>query len=349
MHLPTLLAASQAGSALSCALYAATQYPQIATYNYDCRDLATDAWGLSVCLLQRNTLNTIMGCANSNANEILSWTVAPGSRVDSLDLIPSDTLAADKLRLMDNDGDGLLRVTPRGLLLVASRLPACKSCRAEDAFLRCPYEDYQKFIGCLCCESVSAKKISCLEDCIYSSGYGPFSQPKQFQRMPWSCKASCVKPRRKGTASNVEDAQSAEYPGSDNSTLGSCDADVYKVVDGERVSDCDDAEAFSNTLTLLTTVTSWGKLDQYTVPTGTASGTNTFGAEVATGTAAASAAADGAAQTVSLASSSAATSAGSAASTSAGGAGSGVGANAVPLKMSVLVLLVAVMVLFVYV
>ncbi|KAF9881636.1 hypothetical protein CkaCkLH20_00782 [Colletotrichum karsti] len=329
MLVPIALVSFLASSALGCGLNSVYQYPNAAQYTYDCRELATDGYGLAICLLQRNTLNAVMGCANVDSNEVISWQVQRGTTIDSLDLIPPDSMTADKLQIADNDADGQLRITPRGLLLVASYLPSCQKCNVEAAFAKCPYNNFQKFIACLCCELVDVKKIACLEDCIFNTNYGLYSQIAQFKRMSWTCQASCTRRTKKnGSAAQIEDSAFS----STNGTVPSCDPNLFKVRNGEMVSDCDDPESFSNTITLITETSTWSKIGQYTEPTAAVT-TNTLGGQIATGTQSAG----GAAETVTLEGA-----ASTSATASASSSGSGAESSAMGVEAPILLVLVLV-------
>lgn len=105
---------------------------------------------LATCLLQTNSIARVMDCTDKGPHKVLFWWLeGRGDPADGLDLIPrSDRCSA----AYSDTTDGKLRVTPRGILLEAAK--ACKSCdkMLARSIAQCPYDTWEKFRGCLCCE-----------------------------------------------------------------------------------------------------------------------------------------------------------------------------------------------------
>ncbi|KAF0323878.1 hypothetical protein GQ607_008850 [Colletotrichum asianum] len=91
--------------------------------------LATKPSELAMCLLQRNTLDTVLGCTDWKKNwhegKYVYWPVTKYSVSDGMDLMPVSSGGVYDDAEIDNfdvEDDGMLKVTPRGLLIAAAEM-----------------------------------------------------------------------------------------------------------------------------------------------------------------------------------------------------------------------------------
>lgn len=176
----------QLAMSLACTLNTHEQQPGGFSYADDCRSVATYFYDMVSCLMQRNTLREVMQCTEIGPNSVEYWTVEKGSTLDRWDMVPpSDTDKSDKF---EYQLDGKLKITPRGLLLLASYMPACRNCRISEAIDWCPFNEWDRFSHCLCCKLVDKHDIECFENCIYNRNYRSYVGPIALNRIDWSCR-----------------------------------------------------------------------------------------------------------------------------------------------------------------
>jgi hypothetical protein len=155
-------------------------------YSQDCFTEAaqvsdTDAadQALALCLLQRNSIASLLRCGYLNQNKLYYKPVKKGSHADELDL--------SHLQRFDDD-DGLVYVTPRDILLTIAMMPNCRCAMATKLF-NCPYHNKQQFRACLCCEGVTQYDISCLQN--FMGELGVFVSENHWSLPKWSCNSEC--------------------------------------------------------------------------------------------------------------------------------------------------------------
>lgn len=301
------LALSYSAIVLACSLDCRTQHPDGFTYEYDCKD-ANDYAELTMCLLQRNTLNEVMQCTEYGPNHVFFWKVDPGSIADQLDLIPPpgrNNEQAEKFELIGDDLEGYLKVTPRGLIYAASQLQPCQHCGLTAAISICPHKDHEKFRKCLCCQLVNEWMIKCLEDCIYRQQYGYFGRPEFLRAIDWQCSGVQVCQMEgmvDGITNQVKVSVSAPILGPEQDKTDSMhqisknynsssvqkypDCDLYKVENWQYTcySEDDDDGSFTGALTIDRATSTWSRMSSYIESAPTGSVSNVYRNGTATGT-----------------------------------------------------------------
>lgn len=142
----------------------------------------------AVCLTQRNSLRTVLGCANYKPNQYLWW---PSRRTKSkLDLVPPHYKDEDGDYLNDNK-DNIVAVTPRGVLIALARLmpSECRNTDLEHAFTHCPQRSLGGFLSCICCHFVDETDIKKFEECIWKPRWQYTTVP--LTPINWFCRSKC--------------------------------------------------------------------------------------------------------------------------------------------------------------
>lgn len=151
-----------------------TQYNHDVTYKTGCLQAVNSVFDLSICILQRNSIEKILDCTGEE-NEVLWWTVTTGSKADAWDMLPPEQYS-DKLRKSSND-EGRVYMTPRGVLVVAASTNHCADCELDAVFKKCPYNPKSReFMDCLYCEGVQDEQMECLNECIWKSPSRKYSK-----------------------------------------------------------------------------------------------------------------------------------------------------------------------------
>lgn len=157
-------------------------------YSLNCIGLA-QAYGelsgnkaLAICLLQRNSIQKMLNCGFWEGMKMYTEPVVTGSTADRLQL------TRDLPSVKDSDNDGLVKVTPKTVLLTVAEL--CESnCHVARIIRDCPYFDKQQFRACLCCEGVTPEHFDCLNDCL--GAFGEIVHPDNWISPDFSCISWC--------------------------------------------------------------------------------------------------------------------------------------------------------------
>lgn len=153
-------------------------------YDYDCTT-ANSVEEFSVCITQRNSLQYLLGCAN---NEQSYWyiSVPEGGGLDN-DIHSSITS-------YNYAEDGRIAITSKELLRNVASSRVCENyldLNLAAIFNKCPFQDAQTFLNCLCCERVEDHHIQQLHDCL--SAHNPRYANPAALAMPadWMCLGVC--------------------------------------------------------------------------------------------------------------------------------------------------------------
>lgn len=159
-------------------------------YASNCINMAVDLGGLSgdqrlaICLLQRNSIQKMLECGFWDGQKMYYESVQIGSKADQLQL------TRDLPLMEDFNNDGLVKVTPKDVLLTVAELNPCeRKCGVARSIRNCPYFDKQQFKACLCCEGVTPKHFDCLHDCLGAFGIVVYSD--SWVSPDFNCIATC--------------------------------------------------------------------------------------------------------------------------------------------------------------
>jgi hypothetical protein len=192
-----LLALPFSGSTATCKLQSVLRAVQVDDYNelvsrqVSCLHL-TSKKRLAVCLLQRNSVAKLMECTDWDPTHVLNWTLHDRDLLaDSLDLIPRDDHCSE---VNANGNDDMLKVTPRGILMAAAwacaELGSCDKSLAN-SIAKCPYNTFQEFQACLCCELVEQDDINFLEHFIRGADFSGISHEPEEDEFKLYCGGAC--------------------------------------------------------------------------------------------------------------------------------------------------------------
>lgn len=141
------------------------------------------------CLLQVNSLEGTMFCANWDTNRALYFHLNDqrARMNDHADIVPFET--TDGVTHWEHVNDGILKFTPRGLILAASYACAEEGECDRQLYSRvklCPYEDMKTFLPCLKCQGVKSGDIERFDIYIRGKKFGPGNYGVPGDLMDWN-------------------------------------------------------------------------------------------------------------------------------------------------------------------
>lgn len=159
-------------------------------YTFNCIKLAEIPGELSgdqrlaICLLQRNSIRRMLECGFWDGQKMFTESVTIGSTADRLQL------TRDLPWVKGFNDDGLVKVTPKDVLLTVAELDLCEeNCGVARPIRKCPYFNKQQFTACLCCEGVETSDFDCLNRCLGT--FGAVVHPDNWISPNFKCIGSC--------------------------------------------------------------------------------------------------------------------------------------------------------------